>query len=222
MTQDYFADRASTFDQGAHRVRNVDHIAHAICQRIHLTQDMTIMDFGAGTGLLLERIAPQVAHLIAVDTSPAMLAELTTKRPQLGSELTCITADITSDSQALDSWVGQLDGIVSSMALHHVKHTQTLLREFYRLLKPTGFIALADLDKEDGGFHGDRATNAAKGVQHFGFDRTALQQLAESVGFGSVDFITANTLQRPQGDFPVFLLTATKNHREAHYDQPTP
>ncbi len=212
MTQDYFADRASTFDQGAHRVRNVDHIAHAICQRVSLTQAMTVMDFGAGTGLLLERIAPHVGHMIAVDTSPAMLAELTKKRPQLGSELTCITADITSDSQALDSWVGQLDGIVSSMALHHVKHTQTLLREFYRLLKPTGFIALADLDKEDGSFHGDTATNAAKGVQ----------QLAESVGFGSVDFITANTLQRPQGDFPVFLLTATKNHREAHYDQPTP
>ena len=74
--KDYFADRASTFDQGTHRVRNVDMIADAIRKQVALTPEMTVMDFGAGTGLLLERIAPQVAHMLAVDTSASMLAEL--------------------------------------------------------------------------------------------------------------------------------------------------
>lgn len=57
--KDYFAERASTFDQGAHRVRNVDMIADAIRKQVALTPEMTVMDFGAGTGLLLERIAPK-------------------------------------------------------------------------------------------------------------------------------------------------------------------
>ena len=209
--KDYFSERASTFDQGAHRVRNVDMIADAIRKQVALTPEMTVMDFGAGTGLLLERIAPQVAHMLAVDTSASMLAELQKKRPDLSSELTCIQADITESTDALAHWLGQVDGIISSMALHHVKDTQALIREFYQLLKPTGFIALADLDSEDGSFHG--ADAAERGVHHFGFDRVALQRLVESVGFVDVAFVTANTLQRPQGEFPIFLLTAKKpNH----------
>lgn len=209
MTQDYFAGRASTFDQGSHRVRNVDMIAAAIRNHVELTAEMTIMDFGAGTGLLLERIAPQVGPMLAVDTSASMLAELEKKRPELNNALTCIQADITETTQALTPWMGQVDGIISSMALHHVKDTKALITQFYQLLKPTGFIALADLDREDGSFHG--ADAAARGVQHFGFDREALQRLVESVGFRDVAFVTANVLQRPTGEFPIFLLTAKKS-----------
>ncbi|MCA9579766.1 MAG: class I SAM-dependent methyltransferase [Myxococcales bacterium] len=39
-----------------------------------------VLDFGCGTGLLSERIAPHVAEVVAVDASPAMVAVLADKR----------------------------------------------------------------------------------------------------------------------------------------------
>ncbi|MCA9577917.1 MAG: class I SAM-dependent methyltransferase [Myxococcales bacterium] len=39
-----------------------------------------VLDFGCGTGLLSERMAPHVAEVIAVDASPAMVAVLSEKR----------------------------------------------------------------------------------------------------------------------------------------------
>lgn len=38
-----------------------------------------VLDFGCGTGLLSERIAPHVAEIVAVDASPAMVAALAAK-----------------------------------------------------------------------------------------------------------------------------------------------
>lgn len=57
----------------------------------------------------------------------------------------------------------RFDGIISAMALHHIKDTQHLLRTFTSHLHPGGFIALADLDREDGSFH----THGNEGVFHF-------------------------------------------------------
>ena len=39
------------------------------------------------------------------------------------------------------------------MAMHHVEDTAHFLKTLYDHLNPGGFIAVADLDKEDGSFH---------------------------------------------------------------------
>ena len=60
MTTDHFAHKADSYEQNQDRVDNVQQIADAIRERIKLDKGMQVMDFGAGTGLLLERIAPHV------------------------------------------------------------------------------------------------------------------------------------------------------------------
>ena len=80
MRSDQFADRAAGWDEAGQRVRNVESIAREMRRRIRFHAGMNIMDFGSGTGLLLERIAPRVASITAVDTSPAMNEQLASKR----------------------------------------------------------------------------------------------------------------------------------------------
>lgn len=69
MSKDFFAHKASDYEKNQKRVSNVDNIAQNIIDNIPLAKDMHLMDFGAGTGLLLQRIAPHVGKITAVDVN---------------------------------------------------------------------------------------------------------------------------------------------------------
>lgn len=198
MTRDHFAHKADTFDSNPIRVDNVASIADAIRATIPLATAMHLMDFGSGTGLLLERIAPFVGRITAVDVSPSMNAQLEAKRALLPCDLEICAIDLVTSEPP-----GPFDGIISSMTLHHIQDVGALLERFRSLLKPGGFIALADLDSEDGSFHSEDT-----GVFHNGFDRNALAAQASAAGFAAVAVCDASVVRKPQRDYPVFLLTA--------------
>jgi len=93
------------------------------------------------------------------------------------------------------------------MALHHVKDLRKALKAFRSLLKKGGFLCVADLDKEDGSFHGPGFDG------HNGFERESLKKLAEAAGFEEAFFETAMTMEKPVDggalrSFPIFLMTA--------------
>jgi len=69
MSKDYFSHKAHIYEQDNNRVDNVGNIADAISQQVTLSSQMHLLDFGSGTGLLLERLAPQVKKITAVDIS---------------------------------------------------------------------------------------------------------------------------------------------------------
>ena len=77
-------------------------------------------------------------------------------------------------------------------------------------VKPGGRVALADLDTEDGGFHGD-----AGGVVHHGFARETFGHWLRQAGFADAQFSTAFTVRRESDDgtrhdYPIFLAIASK------------
>lgn len=74
-----------------------------------------------------------------------------------------------------------------------------------KLLEDIRLIAISDLDLEDGSFHTEDT-----GVYHFGFDRAAFTNFAAEAGFQMVQVSSASVVHKPQGDFPVFLLTAMR------------
>ncbi|PHM16882.1 MAG: SAM-dependent methyltransferase [Sulfuricurvum sp. PD_MW2] len=196
-----FNQAAPDWDKGDLR----QNIAHAVFQtiisRIALLKGMNIMDFGAGTGLLSFKIAPMVNQVVGVDLSEKMLEQLASKNtPEL--QVTPLYHDILTTP--LDQ---QFHGIVSSMAMHHVEDTAELFRAFYDHLKRDGFIAIADLEAEDGTFH----SHGNEGVHHFGFERDALRTTIEKAGFCNVRFHHAYTVEREDQNYPIFLLTASKN-----------
>jgi 2-polyprenyl-3-methyl-5-hydroxy-6-metoxy-1,4-benzoquinol methylase len=100
--------------------------------------------------------------------------------------------------------------ILCSMVLHHVPDTLALFRIWQEMLLPGGWLCFADLDTEDGSFHGDNT-----GVFHFGFDRADLQKKLHSAGFHEIRDVTATNVPREvtgKGicEFPVFLMVASK------------
>jgi len=200
MSQDFFKDKAGKYEQDAKRVNNVKNIADTITREIEFDKSMSIMDFGSGTGLLLEQIAPFVKQITAVDMSTAMNKKLQSKQESLPCELEIIETDLTK--RKLER---KFDSIISSMTMHHVEDIKSMLDDFYAMLEPGGTIAIADLDTEDGSFH-----TKDTGVYHLGFDRDYILNLTKDAGFKDVKIQDASVAQKPYGNYPIFLLTGKK------------
>jgi cyclopropane fatty-acyl-phospholipid synthase-like methyltransferase len=200
MNEDLFAHKSKSWDMNSKRVQNAKGIAELIVKNIKLNKLMEIMDLGAGTGLLSYFVAPYVKKIVAVDNSPSMLLEFKSKC----NEFVCETEVIEKDL-SVESISRKFDGVISSMTIHHLDDTLALFSKLYVMLNDGGFLAIADLDSEDGTFHSNNT-----GVFHYGFDREALQLIAEEAGFKEVKFDTANTINKPHSSFTVFLLTAVK------------
>ena len=197
---DHFKHKSKSWDMNSKRVKNAKSIASLIVKNIKFNGTMEIMDLGAGTGLLSYFIAPHVSKIIAVDNSPSMLEEFKSKASEFDSQTEVVEADISKEELNRS-----FDGIISSMTIHHVKDTKALFLKLYNMLNAGGFIAIADLDSEDGSFHSDDT-----GVYHYGFDRMELEAIAKKVGFKDIKFDLASIIDKPHCTFSVFLMTAVK------------
>jgi len=200
MQEDFFKHKSNDYEKDNNRVNNVQNIANAILKEISFDKSMTIMDFGSGTGLLLEKIAPFIKKVTAIDMSKSMNNKLNEKKDLLDCELEILEVDLTKTNINK-----KFDSIISSMTLHHIKDVEKLFKIFYDLLNDNGTIALADLDIEDGSFHTEDT-----GVHHFGFNRDEICNIAKKVGFKNVKIKSASVASKPHGDYPIFLLTAMK------------
>ena len=139
---DLFEDKAQDWDERPVPAQISAGVFDALTARVALSPELTVMDFGAGTGLVCGQLAPQVRRIFAVDISRAMLDKLAAK-PELAEKVEVRCQDILETP--LDQPV---DLVVSAMAMHHVEDTGALLRRFAEHLKPGGSVALADLDAE--------------------------------------------------------------------------
>ncbi|ATB68162.1 putative methyltransferase [Sulfurospirillum diekertiae] len=201
-SKDYFHEKSKTYEKEVTRTNNVKNIGEAILERLTYDKATThMMDFGSGTGLLTEQIAPFVRKMTTIDISPSMNEALRAKKEQLPCELEMLEIDLVSTE--VDA---TFDGIISSMTIHHVEDVQALFHTFYRLLNHGGTIALADLDKEDGTFHTEDM-----GVFHFGFDQEEFATWAQKAGFDDVNIEIVSVAKKPYGDYPIFLLTGRKH-----------
>lgn len=200
-----FDREAQAWDSNPARVALARGIAAAIRDTVPLTPDMAALDFGAGTGLLTLALLPDVATVTAVDTSGEMLRVLNEKVASLGiSNVTTRHCDINRDSLP----EGHFSLVFSSMVLHHIQHVPAALRLLHRSLSRGGWIALADLETEDGSFHSD-----ATGVYHNGFAPADLCRWLTDAGFTSVSTRVAYVMRRPaaggsEREYPILLSTA--------------
>ena len=197
--QDHFKDRAQEWDGGSIRVEGAKKIADAIKEKIQLDKSMDVMDFGVGTGLLGFEIAKDVGQVYGVDTSVNMIEKLHEKNtPEL--QIQTYTRDIIKEPLTQT-----FDGMVSSMTLHHIQDLKAFFETIYKNIKKDGFIAIADLESEDGTFHSDNT-----GVFHFGFEEEDLKRVVKDAGFKDLKVQNINTINKPHKDFGIFLLTAKK------------
>jgi tRNA (cmo5U34)-methyltransferase len=196
---------AAEYDSVPHRVALARGVAAAIRQAVPLRADMRAMDFGAGTGLLTLGLLPYVSQITAVDTSPEMIRVLQQKLDaQQITNARTLLCDVATGALP----VAEFDLVVSSMVLHHIPNVPQALRRLRPCLRPGGWIALADLDSEDGTFHPDPS-----GVFHHGFARSEVCRWLQQAGFTETSSCDAHQMARPSTNgeirqYPVFLVTA--------------
>lgn len=195
----HFDAKAAEWDDNPGRVKNARKIAGAIQRAVPLSQTMSAMEFGCGTGLISRELFPNIGKILAIDLSPGMIDQLQKRISEAGIEnITAQCRNIIANPPA-----EQFDLIFSGMALHHVPDTDALLDVLVDLLAPGGYLALADLDTEDGSFHGEES-----GPVHHGFDREELIRKLRARGFTETAAVTANTMHKNGRDYPVFLVIA--------------
>ena len=198
--------RAKTWDENPLKSALAQAVAREIRAQVTLTPQMTALEYGCGTGLLSFALREQLGHLTLADSSSGMLAVLKEKISSGAIDhMTAQKLDLASDPLPRE----RFDLVYSQMTLHHIADTDALLRALYALLKSPGTLCLADLDSEDGSFHGADFTG------HRGFDREALRRQASDAGFCNVRCSTAFTIRKvvangAEKDFPDFLLVAEK------------
>ena len=202
-----FDKEAATWDANPGRVKLANDVAEAIIKEVKPTRDLEVLDFGCGTGLITLRLQPLVRSITAVDNASGMLVVLEDKVKQGG--LTNVHPQLV-DFERGGEVAGKFHLLVSSMTMHHVADTAALFRLWFDLLRPGGRLAVADLDTEDGSFHGDNT-----GVFHLGFERRRVQRLLEDTGFREVRASSAATMVKEIAgkgprEFSVFLMVGQK------------
>jgi trans-aconitate methyltransferase len=101
------------------------------------------VDFGAGTGLLTERLARAGAEVVAVDTSSAMLAVLEDKIAQAGWSSVATTTD-------LDEVAPEHDLVVCSSVCAFLDDYPQTVADLVGLLRPGGLFVQWDWERAPG------------------------------------------------------------------------
>ena len=97
------------------------------------------IDVGTGTGALAFALAPWVAEVIAVDSSPELLEQARLRAADF-PDVTFVEGDGTS----LDVLPGTFDIAGCSRTLHHVRRPELFVAELSRVTRPSGSVLVID------------------------------------------------------------------------------
>jgi len=201
----HFDQSADQWDADPVKVARAGAVAAAIRQAVPLSTGLRAMEYGCGTGLVSFALRGSLGHITLVDVSPGMLAVVAQKLSAApGPDMTPMRLDLLVDPLPDD----RFGLIYSLMTFHHIDDTDAILERCHALLVPGGCLCVADLDAEDGSFHGPDFDG------HKGFEREDLARRARQAGFAEVAFETVFHMHRPgragQQDFPLFFMTARR------------
>jgi ubiquinone/menaquinone biosynthesis C-methylase UbiE len=201
----HFDSKAHQWDTNPVFRERAEKIAAGIRAAVPLSGSMTALDYGSGSGLLTFPLRNELGHITLKDSSAGMLAVAAEKIAAQGvANMSVRQADLTAEPLPDERY----DLIYSSMTLHHIPDTDTILKTFHDLLNPGGWLCIADLDLEDGSFHGLSVD------VHHGFDRTELGRKLALSGFDAPRFATVFEIEKEQVEgkraYPVFLMVTRR------------
>lgn len=210
-----FDDDAATWDD-EHKLQRTRRVAALLRERLPLAATHRVLDVGAGTGQLSLHLADAVGGVVISDASAGMVeqARRNIAAAGLDDRFEAVQLDLTTDAALPPE---SFDGVWSMLALHHVPALESLLTRVRDVLRPGGWLAVVDLDRDETGEFHAHVGDDFEG--HHGFDRNHLRRLLTAVGFVDVETVDAGSVDRElEGDgagdrtraFPMFLATATR------------
>ena len=197
----HFDEEAAEWDKDPKKIERARRTAQLIVDTVKPAGTERVFEFGAGTGLVSQFLAPSVGSLTLADNSHGM-REVMTQKIEAG---VLENAEL-SDSDLVEGVLPEekYDLLVASLVLHHVADVPALLKAFSSTLAPGGVACIIDLDDAGGKFHAH--IDGYDG--HDGFERDAFEKSLHDAGFAEVQFHDAGTIEREDGEFSIFLANA--------------
>lgn len=164
-----------------------------IKKRIDLN-GLRVLDFGCGTGLLAERMSPYTKEIVALDSSPKMIAVLRAKHIK---SVTAIESPLTQalilDTPSLHK---PFDLIVASSVCAFLPNYRETVGLLFALLNVQGIYLQWDWLKEN-----DSSTHGFFPQEVEAVLKTRFSEVSSSVPF---------RVKGPDGDMPVLMATGHK------------
>lgn len=137
----YFAAHAETWDAIRSLHAPEETVERAILTEVGGKPIGSLLDLGAGTGRMLELLAPHATRAIGVDLSPAMLKIARDRIERAGlRNVQLRQGDIYALPVESDSW----DLVVVHQVLHYLGDPARAVREARRALRPGGRLLIVD------------------------------------------------------------------------------
>jgi tRNA (cmo5U34)-methyltransferase len=196
-----FDIKAQDWDKNQMHIERAEAIALAILNAIPINKKMTAMEYGSGTGLLSFNLKDRFSKLTLMDSSQEMVRVTQGKIAEQRIDNMCaLYIDLEKED-----YTAKFDVIFTQMVFHHIENIPSILKRFSSLLKPAGYLAIADLYAEDGSFHGEDF----KGPK--GFDVENLANILQINGFKNVSHKECYRIKKSLEtgiikEFPVFLM----------------
>ncbi|HCM80280.1 MAG TPA: class I SAM-dependent methyltransferase [Corynebacterium stationis] len=197
----HFDDQAAEWDKDPKKIERARRTAQLIVDTVQPQGNERVFEFGAGTGLVSQFLAPHVGALTLADNSHGMREVIAGK----------IDAGVLDGAELSDSDLVEgkfpnekYDLVVASLVLHHVANVPALLTSFASILTLGGVACMIELDDAGGKFHAH--------IDHYdghdGFKRDEFEQSLREAGFAEVQFHDVGKIEREDGEYSLFLANA--------------
>lgn len=218
----YWGDIAQTFDQGLHIVttdaerRAWERIATLLAGD-GAAKD--VLDVGCGTGFLTLLFARRGHRATGTDLAPEMVAEATRKATAEGAPATFAVAD----AEALDSPDAAFDLVVSRHLLWTLPHPDRAVREWARVVRPGGRVAVIDGQWDAGRQVTEQSAESETMREAYGADLVAALPCYGGAPAGRVDALLRDAgLTNVRADTLDDLVAAQRQRKLAEGGEPAP
>ncbi len=169
---------------------------------LRLTPPITIVDLGAGEGMIAQLLAQRAKSVTCIDNSRKMVEVGTALAKKNGlANLSYKLGDIEQVPLADHTF----DLAFLSQALHHAQHPDRAVAEAFRILKPGGQLIVLDLKEH----HFEKATELYADVW-LGFKESTLYSFFKRAGFERIEVTVVAREEHQEPGFETLLASGHK------------
>ena len=186
---DSWDDYAEEWDTDTDAISYSEKAFESLIKEINI-EGKTILDFGCGTGLLTEKLSPLASSIVAIDTSPKMIATLQSKKlPNVTSLSEPLTSELIKNNSA---FINKFNIVVASSVFSFLPNYDSILKLLKSLLVTDGLLIHWDWLSPDSN-------------PEFGLSETTIKQSLNNVGFKQVALTKPFSLTTEKGNMPVVM-----------------
>jgi ubiquinone/menaquinone biosynthesis C-methylase UbiE len=192
-----FTEQAAAFeDRRVNRVFSTD--SEWLFRRLPRNDGDLVLDVAAGTGHAARQLAPTVRAVVALDATPAMLAQgrAAAEADGIGNVVFC-----AGDAAALPFLDDSFDIVVCRFAVHHFERPSEQVSEMCRCLRRGGRLAVADLIADTDPEVAEVQNDLERRRDPSHTRMLSAGELSELISAGGADavYVETRSLERPLG-----------------------